>query len=243
MTTRMIGARIPRNEDPRLLRGLGCFVDDVAPGGVLHAAGLRSPHAPRAHRVDRRGAGARPARRSPGPDRGRPRRAEPAVAAPDPASRPDRSPRTQRPLAADEVRYMGEMVAFVVADDRYVAEDAVGADRGRATSRCPPSTDLEAARADGAPLVHADVPGEPRGAGSCSAWATRTRAFAARGPRAPRAAVHRAELRQPHRGPRRRGRVRPATRARSGCGARRRRRCRSRTGSRGSSACRSSRWR
>ena len=41
MTARMIGARIPRNEDPRLLRGLGCFVDDVHPEGVLHAAGLR----------------------------------------------------------------------------------------------------------------------------------------------------------------------------------------------------------
>ena len=45
MTTRSIGARIPRNEDPRLLQGLGCFVDDVNPPGVLHAASLRSPHA------------------------------------------------------------------------------------------------------------------------------------------------------------------------------------------------------
>jgi CO/xanthine dehydrogenase Mo-binding subunit len=40
MTTRMIGARIPRNEDPRLLRGMGCFVDDVSPKGLLHAACL-----------------------------------------------------------------------------------------------------------------------------------------------------------------------------------------------------------
>ena len=45
MTTRLIGARIPRNEDPRLLRGLGSFVDDIEPRGVLHAACLRSPHA------------------------------------------------------------------------------------------------------------------------------------------------------------------------------------------------------
>ena len=45
MTTRSIGARIPRNEDPRLLRGLGCFVDDVSLPGALHAASLRSPHA------------------------------------------------------------------------------------------------------------------------------------------------------------------------------------------------------
>ena len=45
MTTRTIGARIPRNEDARLLRGLGRYVDDVNPKGVLHAACLRSPHA------------------------------------------------------------------------------------------------------------------------------------------------------------------------------------------------------
>ena len=45
MTTRQIGARIPRNEDPRLLQGLGCFVDDVHPPGILHGAVLRSPHA------------------------------------------------------------------------------------------------------------------------------------------------------------------------------------------------------
>src|SRR2546430_12805324 len=45
MPTRSIGARIPRNEDPRLLQGLGCFVDDVNPPGMLHAAALRSGHA------------------------------------------------------------------------------------------------------------------------------------------------------------------------------------------------------
>src|SRR5437870_13351779 len=45
MTTRTIGARIPRNEDPRLLQGGGCFVDDIHTPGMLHAAVLRSPHA------------------------------------------------------------------------------------------------------------------------------------------------------------------------------------------------------
>src|SRR5881397_3691047 len=45
MTTRTVGARIPRNEDPRLLQGRGCFVDDIQPAGVLHAAVLRSPYA------------------------------------------------------------------------------------------------------------------------------------------------------------------------------------------------------
>src|SRR4051794_5434025 len=42
--TRGLGAPIRRNEDPRLLRGLGSFVDDIKPAGVLHAAILRSSH-------------------------------------------------------------------------------------------------------------------------------------------------------------------------------------------------------
>src|SRR5215472_18608250 len=33
-----------RNEDPRLLRGVGCYVDDIDPPSVLHAAILRSPY-------------------------------------------------------------------------------------------------------------------------------------------------------------------------------------------------------
>ncbi len=35
---------VRRNEDPRLLRGMGCYVDDIDPPGVLHAAILRSPY-------------------------------------------------------------------------------------------------------------------------------------------------------------------------------------------------------
>src|SRR5215475_4817534 len=123
MTTRTIGARIPRNEDPRLLRGLGCFVDDVNPAGVLHAACLRSPHAhARLRSVDASRARALPGVRlvvtaadlgelnQPGP-----------LLIPHPALT---HPRTQRPLALDEVRYVGETLVFVVADDRYLAEDA-----------------------------------------------------------------------------------------------------------------------
>ena len=44
--------------------------------------------------------------------------------------------RTQYALAKDEVNYVGEAIAFVVADDRYVAEDAVAAS-GSTTSCCP----------------------------------------------------------------------------------------------------------
>src|SRR6185503_19542413 len=66
-------------------------------------------------------------------------------------------PRTQRPLAADEVRYVGEIVALVVADDRYLAEDAA-AKIAVDYEPLPVVADMEAARASGAPLVHADVP-------------------------------------------------------------------------------------
>src|SRR5688500_4001084 len=53
LTTRSVGARILRNEDSRMLLGLSCFVDDVNPPGVLHAALLRSPHAhARSVRID-----------------------------------------------------------------------------------------------------------------------------------------------------------------------------------------------
>jgi carbon-monoxide dehydrogenase large subunit len=157
MTTRTIGARIPRNEDPRLLRGGGCFVDDVQPAGVLHAAVLRSPHA----RARIRALDAARARALPGvalvltaADLG-------GLDAPTPLLIPHPAlshPRTPRPLARDEVRYVGEPVALVVARDRYVAEDALEA-IAVTWEVLPPVVDLEAAGAAGAPRVHADVPG------------------------------------------------------------------------------------
>ena len=45
MGAKMMGARVPRLEDPRLLRGQASFVDDLRMPGILHAAVLRSPHA------------------------------------------------------------------------------------------------------------------------------------------------------------------------------------------------------
>ena len=43
MSTRMFGARIERNVDPKLLRGEGAFVDDIPLPDALHVAFLRSP--------------------------------------------------------------------------------------------------------------------------------------------------------------------------------------------------------
>ena len=152
----MIGARIARNEDPRLLRGLGCFAGDIHPPGVLQAAGLRSPHAhARIVSID-----ATHARALPGvhlvltaADLGPLNQPTPLLI-PHPALT---HARTQRPLATDEVRYAGELIAFVIAEDRYVAEDAVDLIEVR-YEPLPAVTELEAALADGSPLVHADVP-------------------------------------------------------------------------------------
>ena len=43
MSTRYFGCPVARIEDPRLLSGGGRYVDDIALGGMLHAAFLRSP--------------------------------------------------------------------------------------------------------------------------------------------------------------------------------------------------------
>src|SRR2546430_657673 len=152
----MIGARITRTEDPRLLRGLACFVDDVNPAGVLHGACLRSPHAhARIRAIDTARARALPGVHlvvtaadlgdvnQPGP-----------LLIPHPALT---HPRTQPPLASEEVRYVGEAVAFVVADDRYIAEDAADL-IDVAYDPLPAVASMDAALAPNAPRVHADVP-------------------------------------------------------------------------------------
>src|SRR5438093_803394 len=157
MTTRLIGARVRRNEDNRLLQGRGCFVDDVNPRGVLHAAGVRSPHAcARIVRIDATRARALPGvhlvltasdlgdLNEPGP-----------LLIPHPGLT---HPRTQRPLAVDRVRYVGELVAFVVAEDRYLAEDAVDLIEVEYEGG-PAVIDLEHALDPAAPRVHEDVPG------------------------------------------------------------------------------------
>jgi len=116
---------VRRNEDPRLLVGLGCFVDDIDPPGVLHAAILRSPYG-HAHirSIDtsaaRAAAGVHAVYTA--DDLGAFNQPAPLVV-PHPSLTHGR---TQRPLAVDKVCYIGEAVAMVVADDRYLAEDAVG---------------------------------------------------------------------------------------------------------------------
>ena len=109
---------MPRKEDARFIRGQGQFVDDVQIPGMLHAAILRSPiaHA-RIVAIDSSAALAHPKVHAviTGAD----------LLARDLAWMPTLSHDTQAVLATDKVRFQGQEVAFVVADDHYSARDAL----------------------------------------------------------------------------------------------------------------------
>ncbi|WP_214367616.1 xanthine dehydrogenase family protein molybdopterin-binding subunit [Pseudonocardia sp. H11422] len=144
-----VGKSIRRVEDPKFLRGKGGYIADLVTPGMLHVAVLRSPHAhariaaidtvaalsaPGVHAVI---TGARAA----------------ALCDPLPDFGPDPANHTWRCLAVDTVRYVGEGVAVVVADDRYLAEDAAALIEVE-YEPLDPVVDPERALAEGAPLVH-----------------------------------------------------------------------------------------
>jgi carbon-monoxide dehydrogenase large subunit len=123
--TPAIGRSVRRTEDRRLLTGRGKYAADFRLPGMLHGAVLRSPHAHARLGAIR----AKAALGCPGVvavvtaedlgDVGRiPVRLGP---------RPSIVACLQLPLARDKVRYVGEPVAFVVAESRYLAEDALEA--------------------------------------------------------------------------------------------------------------------
>ncbi|HEX9668689.1 MAG TPA: xanthine dehydrogenase family protein molybdopterin-binding subunit [Thermoanaerobaculia bacterium] len=154
-----VGARLKRNEDPRLLTGQALFVDDVELPGMLHAAFLRSPYAhARLGRID-----VARAREMPGvvavytaDDLGAYWKPAPLLVPPPPVAGMVFNERTQVPLAKGKVRHVGEPVAVVVAASRYLAEDALETITVEYEA-LPAVVDLEAALAPGAALVHEDV--------------------------------------------------------------------------------------
>ncbi len=110
--------RMLRKEDPRFIRGRGSFVDDLQFPGMLHLAILRAPLAHgRVLRVDVTAAQAHP-------------KVKLVVTGAMLAERglawmPTLSGDVQAVLATDKVRFQGQEVAFVVAEDRYAARDAL----------------------------------------------------------------------------------------------------------------------
>lgn len=110
--------RLLRKEDPRLIRGMGNFVDDIQLPGMLHLAILRSPMAhARIVSIDTSAALAHP-------------KVVAVITGEDLAEKglawmPTLSNDTQAVLATDKVRFQHQEVAFVVAEDRYSARDAL----------------------------------------------------------------------------------------------------------------------
>src|SRR5215208_7081272 len=119
---KLVGTRTKRREDPRLIRGRGTYVDDIALVGMQYMAFKRSDVAHgRIRAIDTRAAKAMEGVEAVFTG------AEIAeFLAPMPIGTPFPSP-DHRAVAVDTVRYGGEPVAVVVARDRYVARDAADA--------------------------------------------------------------------------------------------------------------------
>ena len=161
------GTRTARVEDPALLTGKGGFIDDIALQGTLSAAFVRSPHAHAAvNRIDTRAARAitgvhavftlddlMPHLSSERTPLGQSVREIAGL-----ASRSLRENITPFVLVRDEVCYVGDPIAVVVAESRAIAEDA---------AQCveiefeplPAVADMRAAIAPDAPPVHRRVAG------------------------------------------------------------------------------------
>ena len=159
MSTRHFGQPIKRNEDPRLLTGRALFTDDVQLAGMLHVAFLRSDlaHA-RIRSIDMGGARERRgvvAVYTAG-DLGEFWQPGPLLVPPPPVEQLEFHQRTQVPLAKEKIRHAGEAVAMVVAESRYLAEDALE-DLFIDYEPLQAVVDLEAALTSAAPLVHDDL--------------------------------------------------------------------------------------
>ncbi|WP_173065187.1 aerobic carbon-monoxide dehydrogenase large subunit [Phytohabitans houttuyneae] len=110
--------RMHRKEDARFVRGRGTYVDDVNLPGMLHGAVLRSPYAhARIVSIDTAAAQAHPKVKAVITGQ--------TLEGLKLAWMPTLSADTQAVLATDKVRFQGQEVAFVVAEDRYAARDAL----------------------------------------------------------------------------------------------------------------------
>ncbi len=161
--SREIGRARRRKEDAKLVTGQTMWTDNITFPGLLHFAVLRSPMAhARITGVDVSGARGLPGVIA-------------AFSGADLAGElgslptawpvtPDMVSPAHPPIAVDEVRYVGDAVAVVVARDRYAAVDALEA-ISVDYDPLPAVTDMEAALAAGSPLVHQD-----KGSNRCYDW-------------------------------------------------------------------------
>ncbi len=159
MASRIFGSGIKRREDPRLITGEAKYTDDFTLPGMAHLAVVRSPYAhARIKKVD-----ASRARKMPGVVAvftGQEMKDAGFGGIPCAWVVPNSDTRTPAypPVAIDTVRYAGNAVAIVVADDRYRARDAADAVEVD-YEPLPAVVDPRKATEQGAPQLHADAPG------------------------------------------------------------------------------------
>lgn len=160
MEKKYLGQRIRRNEDPRILTGRAKYVADITYPNMLHAAFLRSDYThAKINSIDTSAAKEMSGVIAvytwedlgefwhPGP-----------VLVPAPHSVPGitANSRTQIPIAKDKIHHQGEVVAMVVAENRYLAEDATAQIYVDADP-LPSVENIEEALKPDAPLVHEEL--------------------------------------------------------------------------------------
>lgn len=155
MGTRIFGSGIKRREDPRLITGKGKYTDDITLPGTAHLVFVRSPHAhAKIKKIDTSKAKAL--------------KGVVAVFTADDCPiagvptawlipNSDLKTPTHPPLAKDKVRYVGDAVAMVIAENRYIAQD--GADLVQVDYEVLGAVvNPEEATKAGAPQLFDDVP-------------------------------------------------------------------------------------
>ncbi|MFP5320020.1 MAG: aerobic carbon-monoxide dehydrogenase large subunit [Acidimicrobiia bacterium] len=147
-----LGKSVKRKEDDRFIEGRGNYIEDIKLPGMLHMALLRSPYAhARINSIDASAAQALPGVVAVVTGE--------LLASYNLAWMPTLSGDTQAVLATDKVRFQGQEVAAVVAEDRYVAHDAlelIEVDYEPLPAVVDPFRALE----DGAPLIRDDKEGQ-----------------------------------------------------------------------------------
>ncbi len=153
--SKMVGARVKRTEDPRMITGAGSYTDDVQLRGALYMEVLRSPHGhARIISID-----ISKAKRSPGVIdvlAGQDINSQCKIPFPLYAILGDMHVVERWPMAVDVVRFVGEPIAVVVADTPGAARDALDL-LDVDYEVLPAAVDLEGSASQDAPLVHEHI--------------------------------------------------------------------------------------
>ncbi len=156
MSTRVFGSAIKRREDPRLITGEAKYLDDIQLPGMLHAAILRSPYAhAKIKSID-----TKKAAKVPGVVAvftGQDFKELPTLPCAWQAGGVKNNVNSPRVLEIDRVTFTGAGVAVVIAEDRYIAEDALNLIEVK-FEPLPVVIDAEKATQAGAPQLHENAP-------------------------------------------------------------------------------------